>query len=262
MSLPEEPLSPQCPSALQAVVGGLELSVAFAQQGDRERVLEAARLLGWGSEGLQEDSEGWAHGAGAVAVTVSTPRLWLPLHCLLLPGQAQLHEGTHCYLRYKLYDQEPTCTWLRRPELSGDTESVTVSFRKPSKVTLRKSQGLLWFFREEKLEIQVWWAYGKENEVDRPLDTDRLIGSAYVDLAALAERSRRTLSVSGESLNAGSHPIAPCWQFNVLPSLGTLNKMFRGWFCPAQSPRVVRVGMDLWRSPSPSPCPGRVTCSR
>ncbi|NXL15993.1 C2CD3 protein, partial [Setophaga kirtlandii] len=77
------------------------------------------------------------------------------------------------------------------------TESVTVSFRKPSKVTLRRSQGLLWFFREEKLEIQVWWAYGKENEVDRPLDTDHLIGSAYVDLAALAEGSRRTLSVSG-----------------------------------------------------------------
>ncbi|NWT76924.1 C2CD3 protein, partial [Prunella himalayana] len=76
-------------------------------------------------------------------------------------------------------------------------ENVTVSFRKPSKVTLRRSQGLLWFFREEKLEIQVWWAYGKENEVERPLDTDRLIGSAYVDLAALAERSRRTLSVSG-----------------------------------------------------------------
>ncbi|NXR94751.1 C2CD3 protein, partial [Hypocryptadius cinnamomeus] len=76
-------------------------------------------------------------------------------------------------------------------------ENVTVSFRKPNKVTLRRSQGLLWFFREEKLEIQVWLAYGKENEVERPLDTDRLVGSAYVDLAALAERSRRTLSVSG-----------------------------------------------------------------
>ncbi|NWV27407.1 C2CD3 protein, partial [Origma solitaria] len=76
-------------------------------------------------------------------------------------------------------------------------ENVTVTFRKPSKVTLRRSQGLLWFLREEKLEIQVWWAYGKESEVERPLDTDRLIGSAYVNLAALAERSRRAVSVSG-----------------------------------------------------------------
>ncbi|NXU29346.1 C2CD3 protein, partial [Thalassarche chlororhynchos] len=77
------------------------------------------------------------------------------------------------------------------------TKNVTVNFKKPNKMTLRRSQGLLWFFREEKLEIQVWWAYGKENDVERPLDTDRLIGSAYVDLAALAERSRTTLSVSG-----------------------------------------------------------------
>uniref|UniRef100_A0A8C9UFR2 C2 domain containing 3 centriole elongation regulator n=1 Tax=Serinus canaria TaxID=9135 RepID=A0A8C9UFR2_SERCA len=197
VTLSEEPLPPACTNSLQAVVGGLELSVAFAHQGDRERVLEAARLLGWGSEELQEDSQDWEQSASPVAVTISTPRVWLPLHCVLLSGQTHLHRSTHCYLRYKLYNQEPTWTWLRRPELSDDTESVTVSFRKPSKVTLRRSQGLLWFFREEKLEIQVWWAYGKENEVQRPLDTDRLIGSAYVDLAALAERSRRTLSVSG-----------------------------------------------------------------
>ncbi|XP_074386293.1 C2 domain-containing protein 3 isoform X4 [Zonotrichia albicollis] len=194
VTLSEAPLSPQCPSALQAVVGGLELSVAFAHQGDRERVLEAARLLGWSGEGPREDRE---RGAGPVAVTVSTPRLWLPLRCVLLPGQAHLHESTRCYLRYKLYNQEPTCTWLRRPELSHDMESVTVSFGKASTVTLGRSQGLLWFFREERLEIQVWCAYGKDNEVERPLDTDRLIGSAYVDLAALAEGSRRALSVSG-----------------------------------------------------------------
>ncbi|CAN8194628.1 unnamed protein product [Coccothraustes coccothraustes] len=197
VTLCEEPLPPHCTNALQAVVGGLELSVAFAHQGDRERVLEAARLLGWSSEEPHEDGQDWEQSASPVAVTISTPRVWLPLHCVLLAGQAHLPKSTHCYLRYRLYNLEPTWTWLRRPELGDDTESVTVSFRKPSKVTLRRSQGLLWFFREEKLEIQVWWAYGKESEVERPLDTDRLIGSAYVDLAALAERSRRTLSVSG-----------------------------------------------------------------
>ncbi|NWT21425.1 C2CD3 protein, partial [Vireo altiloquus] len=201
VTLPEDPLPLPCTNAMQAIVGGLELSVAFAHQGDRERVLEAAKLLGWSSEEMGEDSEdesgGWEQHAGPVTVTISTPRVWLPLHCLLLQGQTHLHGNTYCYLRYKLYSQEATRTWLKRPKLSDNAESVTVSFRKPSKVTLRRSQGLLWFFREEKLEIQVWWAYGKENEVERPLDTDRLIGSAYVDLAALAERSRRTLSVSG-----------------------------------------------------------------
>ncbi|NXQ32050.1 C2CD3 protein, partial [Alaudala cheleensis] len=201
VTLSEDALPARCTNALQAIVGGLELSVAFAQQGDRERVVEAARLLGWSSEEIQEDSEeeggDWEQDASPVAVTISTPRVWLPLHCVLLSGQTQLHRNTHCYLRYKLYNQEATCTWLKRPRLSDNAESVTVNFRKPSKVTLRRSQGLLWFFREEKLEIQVWWAYGKENEVERPLDTDRLIGSAYVSLAALAESPRRTLSVSG-----------------------------------------------------------------
>ncbi|NXB73353.1 C2CD3 protein, partial [Donacobius atricapilla] len=201
VTLPKDLVPPHCTNAMQAIVGGLELSVAFAHQGDRERVLEAAKLLGWSSEEIPEDSEDESgageQSAGPVAVTICTPRLWLPLGCLLLAGQTQLHQSTYCYLRYKLYDQEAIWTCLKRPKLSGDVGSVAVNFRKPSKVILRRSQGLLWFFREEKLEIQVWWAYGKENEVERPLDTDRLIGSAYVSLATLAERSRRTLSVSG-----------------------------------------------------------------
>ncbi|NWW21111.1 C2CD3 protein, partial [Falcunculus frontatus] len=201
VTLSKEQMPPHCTSSMQAVVGGLELSVAFTHQGGRERVLEAAKVLGWSSEEIHEDSEDesgdWERDASAVTVTISTPRVWLPLHCVLLEGQTQLHKSTHCYLRYKLYNQEATRTRLKRPKLSDDAENFTVNFRKPNKVTLRRSQGLLWFFREEKLEIQVWWAYGKEDEVERPLDTDRLIGSAYVDLAALAERSRRTLSVSG-----------------------------------------------------------------
>ncbi|NXD99990.1 C2CD3 protein, partial [Chaetorhynchus papuensis] len=201
VTLSEDPMPPQRTNAVQAIVGGLELSVTFAHQGDRERVLEAAKLLGWSSEEIHEDSEDesgdWEQNATPVTVTISTPRVWLPLHCVLLQGQTHLQKSTYCYLRYKLYNQEATRTWLKRPKLSDDAENVTVNFRKPNKVTLRRSQGLLWFFREEKLEIQVWWAYGKENEMERPLDTDRLIGSAYVDLAALAERSRRALSVSG-----------------------------------------------------------------
>ncbi|NXA15964.1 C2CD3 protein, partial [Sapayoa aenigma] len=201
VTLSEDSMTPHCTNITQAVVGGLELSVTFAHQGDRERVLEAAKLLGWSSEEIHgdstEESEDWEQRGSPVAVTISTPRVWLPLHCVLLTGQTHLNKSTFCYLRYKLYNQEAAWTRPRRPKPSGDAENVTVSFRKPNEVTVRRSQGLLWFFREEKLEIQVWWAYGKGEEVGRPLDTDRLIGSAYVDLAALAQRPRRTLSVSG-----------------------------------------------------------------
>ncbi|XP_072707068.1 C2 domain-containing protein 3 isoform X4 [Ciconia boyciana] len=201
VTLPEDLMPSHCTNVMQAVVGGLELSVTFAHQDDRERVLEAAKLLGWNSEESHEDSmddsDEWEQSDNPATVTISTPRVWLPVHCVLLAGQTHLNKSTYCYLRYKLYNQEATWTLLRRPKLSDDTKNVTVNFKKLNKVTLRRSQGLLWFFREEKLEIQVWWAYGKENDVERPLDTDRLIGSAYVDLAALAERSRKPLSVSG-----------------------------------------------------------------
>ncbi|NXF55016.1 C2CD3 protein, partial [Oceanites oceanicus] len=201
VTLSEDVMPSRCTNVMQAIVGGLELSVTFAHPDDRERVLEAAKLLGWNSEESHEDSvdesdEG-EQSANPATVTISTPRVWLPVHCVLLAGQTYLNKSTYCYLRYKLYNQEATWTLLRRPKLSDDTKNVTVNFKKPNKVTLRRSQGLLWFFREEKLEIQVWWAYGKENDVERPLDTDRLIGSAYVDLAALAERSRTTVSISG-----------------------------------------------------------------
>uniref|UniRef100_A0A8C4UY56 C2 domain containing 3 centriole elongation regulator n=1 Tax=Falco tinnunculus TaxID=100819 RepID=A0A8C4UY56_FALTI len=201
VTLSEDLMPSHCTNIMQTIVGGLELSITFAHQDDRERVLEAAKLLGWNGEETHEDSvddsDEWEQSDSPVTVTVSTPRVWLPVHCVLLAGQTHLHESTYCYLRYKLYDQEATWTLLRRPKLSDDAKGVTVNFKKPNKVTLRRSQGLLWFFREEKLEIQVWWTYGKENDVGRPLDTDRLIGSAYVDLAALAEKSRTTLSVSG-----------------------------------------------------------------
>lgn len=206
VTLSEDLMPSHCTNVMQAIVGGLELSVTFAHQDDRERVLEAAKLLGWNGEESLEDSAGesdeWEQSADPVTVTISTPRVWLPVHCVLLAGQTHLNKSTYCYLRYKLYNQEATWTWLRRPKLSDDTKNVTVTFKKPNKVTLRRSQGLLWFFREERLEIQVWWAYGKENDVERPLDTDRLIGSAYVDLAELAERSRTTLSVSGKFLKS------------------------------------------------------------
>ncbi|XP_068786907.1 C2 domain-containing protein 3 isoform X3 [Struthio camelus] len=201
VTLSEDLVPSRCTNVIQTVVGGLELSVTFAHHNDRERVLEAAKLLGWNSEENHEDSmddsDEWEQGENPAIVTISTPRVWLPVHCVLLAGQTHLNKSTYCYLRYKLYNQEAMWTLLRRPTLSDDKKNVTVTFKKPNRVTLRRSQGLRWFFREEKLEIQVWWAYGKENDVERPLDTDRLIGSAYVDLTALAERSRKTLSVSG-----------------------------------------------------------------
>ncbi|XP_058041749.1 C2 domain-containing protein 3 isoform X2 [Ahaetulla prasina] len=201
--LPEDLSASRRANVTQSVVGGLEISVAFVHPGDRERVLEAANRLGWNweetySEDPWEDSESESQTPSTpLRVTVSTPRLWLPLQSVLLAGEAHLNKSVYCYLRYKLYDQEATWSSLKRPKFTEGEKQGMVMFKKPNRTELRLSPALFWYFREEKLELQVWRAYGKDGDVERPLDTDRLIGSAYVDLAPLADSSRTEKTISG-----------------------------------------------------------------
>nr|XP_008538390.1 PREDICTED: C2 domain-containing protein 3-like [Equus przewalskii] len=180
---------------MQKIVGGLELSVSFTHPGDRDRVLEAAELLGWSFENNLKDLVKMDETEPAT-VTVSTPRLWLPIHCVLFAGQEHIHKNTYCYLRYKLYDHEGFWTPLKKPKESTNKKQVMVTFKASKRAEVTRGPSLLWYFREERLEIQVWRAFGNDS-VERPHQTDSWIGSAYVDLARLGERSTRTLTVSG-----------------------------------------------------------------
>ncbi|KAM6172996.1 C2 domain-containing protein 3 isoform 3-T3 [Erethizon dorsatum] len=193
--LPENTGLPHGLELMQKVVGGLELSVSFTRPGDREQVLEAAELLGWSFEHnlkdlVKTDEEELA------TVTISTPRLWLPVHCVLLAGHKHIHKNTYCYLRYKLYDHEAFWTPLKKPKESANKNQVMVTFKASKRAEVTRGPSLLWYFREERLEIQVWRAYGSDS-MERPHQTDSWIGSAYVDLARLGEKSARTLTVSG-----------------------------------------------------------------
>ncbi|KAL7983137.1 hypothetical protein Chor_010479 [Crotalus horridus] len=77
-------------------------------------------------------------------------------------GQTHLNKSVYCYLRYKLYDQEAAWTSLRRPKTTEGEKHVTVTFKNPNHMELQSSPALCWYFREEKLELQVWRAYGKD----------------------------------------------------------------------------------------------------
>nr|XP_046150200.1 C2 domain-containing protein 3 isoform X1 [Oncorhynchus gorbuscha] len=189
-------------------VGGLDISINFAHHADRERVITAAQGLGWEvgreeeEEELPNEGDMWAETPRTVSLTMSMPRAWLPVHCLLLPGHSELQRSTYCYFRYKLYDGEAFCSQLRHPGLSvekgggGEEGLATVAFRGSRTVELRSSQPLLWYLREEKLEIQMWVAFGKDRR-PRPHDMDRLVGSAFVDLSSLAMMARHKLNLSG-----------------------------------------------------------------
>ncbi|XP_036114501.1 C2 domain-containing protein 3 isoform X6 [Molossus molossus] len=193
--LPEDGAMPHSLELMQKIVGGLELSVSFTHPGDRERVLEAAELLGWSFENNLKDLVKMDEEEPAT-VTISTPRLWLPIHCMLLAGQKHIHKNTYCYLRYKLYDHESFWTPLKKPKESINKKQVMVTFKASKRAEVTRGPSLLWYFREERLEIQVWRAYGNDS-VERPHHTDSWIGSAYVDLSRLGERTARTLTVSG-----------------------------------------------------------------
>nr|XP_055212750.1 C2 domain-containing protein 3 isoform X3 [Gorilla gorilla gorilla] len=193
--LPEDGGLPHGLELMQKIVGGLELSVSFTHRGDRERVLEAAEHLGWSFENSLKDFVRMDEGEPAT-VTISTPRLWLPIHCVLLAGHNHIHKNTYCYLRYKFYDHEAFWTPLKKPKESVNKKQFMVTFKASKRAEVTRGPSLLWYFREERLEIQVWRAYGNDS-VERPHQTDSWIGSAYVDLARLGERSARTLTVSG-----------------------------------------------------------------
>ncbi|KAM9318099.1 C2 domain-containing protein 3 isoform 3-T3 [Pholidichthys leucotaenia] len=182
------------------LVGGLELSVSFAHHSDRERVIKAALGLGWETTWTddvmmldeQEDS------MRRLSLTFSMPRAWMPIHCLLLPGHTELQRSTYCYFRYKFYDRDAFCSQMKHPhvEEGGEAGQATVSFEGSRTVELRNTQPLMWYLREEKLEVQVWVAF-KKDRTRRPSDTDRLIGSAFVDLFSLLKMSKQKQSLSG-----------------------------------------------------------------
>uniref|UniRef100_A0A3B4ZL74 C2 domain containing 3 centriole elongation regulator n=1 Tax=Stegastes partitus TaxID=144197 RepID=A0A3B4ZL74_9TELE len=184
------------------LVGGLELSVCFAHHSDRERVIKAAQGLGWEmphkDSALQDDEENWEESLSKLSFTLSMPRVWIPVHCLLLPGHSELQRSTYCYFRYKFYDQEAFCSQMKHPCVveGGEEDQATVSFEGSRSVELRSTQPLTWYLREERLEVQVWVAF-KKDKARRPSDTDRLVGSAFVDLSSLAKTPKQKLTLSG-----------------------------------------------------------------
>ncbi|CAI5693179.1 unnamed protein product [Oreochromis niloticus] len=185
------------------LVGGLEVSISFAHHSDRERVIKAAQGLGWentltDSSMMQDEEELFEESMKKLSLTFTMPRVWLPLHCLLLPGHSELQRSTYCYIRYKFYDRDAFCSHLKHPSADegAEEDQATVSFEGSRTVELRRTQPLMWYLREEKLEVQVWVAF-KKNKTRRPSDTDRLVGSAFVDLSSLAKTSKQKLTLSG-----------------------------------------------------------------
>lgn len=185
------------PQDQHTLVGGLEISVTFAHHSDKERVIKAAQGLSWeiSQNEMLVDEEALGEGRRRMSVTFAMPRAWIPVHCLLLPGLNELERSTYCYFRYKFYDQDAFCSQMRHPAVEEGSRA-TVAFQESRTVELKGTQPLMWYLREEKLEVQVWVAFTKD-KAQRPRDTDRLVGSAFVDLSPLTKTPSRKPTLSG-----------------------------------------------------------------
>lgn len=186
------------PQHQHILVGGLQISISFAHPSDRERVIKAARDLGWEPPHRDHDEERWEDSRRKLSLTFSVPKAWLPVHCLLLPGLCELQRPTYCYYRLKFFDLDAFCSGLKHPRVEEDGlgSQATVSFEGSRTVGLRLTQALMWYLREEKLEVQLWVTFNKNRTV-RPSDSDRLVGSAFVDLSSLAQTLKQKLTLSG-----------------------------------------------------------------
>ncbi|XP_046560040.1 C2 domain-containing protein 3-like [Haliotis rubra] len=188
---------------LQQVGGGLELSIRFAHQEDREKVIHAGRSVGWSPTLLGlEDEEDWetedeaSHGQ-CNQLTISVQDVCFPLQNALLTGHTQLEPSAKCYIRYKFYDKGAVSTKLSVLQQNEDA-SVSTTFRHKHCFLVPRSSPFHWYLREERLEVQVWVSYvsGRDKQ-SRPHHRDKLVGSAYIELGSLADTSRKQHRLSG-----------------------------------------------------------------
>ncbi|KAK7097644.1 C2 domain-containing protein 3-like [Littorina saxatilis] len=181
------------------MVGGLELSLHFSHSSDRQRVIEAARSVGWCPIDPTVEQDDWQEEETGQQqqhqVMVNVDKVSVPVSRVLLSGQTSLDPSARCYIRYKFYDRAAVVSRTARLQGEGDRLHAGVHHRHT--MVLPHSAPFHWYLREEHLELQVWVTYGSKEKGQRPQQRDKLIGTAYVDLLPLADSRRRQHRISG-----------------------------------------------------------------
>ncbi|KAK3584373.1 hypothetical protein CHS0354_001298 [Potamilus streckersoni] len=186
---------------LERVGGGLELSIKFAHYDDHERVIHAARSIGWSPVDLDVEEEAWQsedESSGKFyQVSIRMDHLTFPLHNALIAGHNTLDKTTQCYLRYKFYDKAAVVT--RPVPVSVNSAGYIVAQPKHRhQIQVADSSPFKWYLREERMEVQIWVSYGQQKEGEqRPKHRDKLIGSTYINLDILNDSKQKTHRISG-----------------------------------------------------------------
>ena len=84
------------------------------------------------------------------------------------------------------------CSALRKLRIFDDQKSVC-DLKHTQCFDATESASLVWYIREELLEVQVWLSpktdsQGREGRSDLPRKRDRLVGATFIDISPLLEQ--------------------------------------------------------------------------
>ncbi|KAK3784713.1 hypothetical protein RRG08_032166 [Elysia crispata] len=189
----------QAESSLDQAIGGLELTVKFSHQDDRDRAIKAARNIGWSSFDISPEQIDWHEEDDSTkshSITIVIDHVSFPTELALIKGDTTVNKAARCYIRYKFYDKAAVVTKSGRLKISGEGLLIsTLSHRKD--FSLPHTAPLQWYLREERLEIQAWLTFGREQDLRRSRQRDKWLGSCYIDLESLTGARRGRQRVSG-----------------------------------------------------------------
>lgn len=177
--------------------GGLEIVVRFAQQDDRNRVIEAAKSVGWIRNDIAFDLPLDNDSNTNYLFHIGVEKLQFPMHLALKLGSKQLDPNTRCFIRFKFFDREPVVTKCRQLERSVDESFLKCSFKFTKEHLLYRTASLLWYLNEEKLEVQVWITTDDDLDKKEPSERDKMIGSVFVNMESFNDQTRKEHRISG-----------------------------------------------------------------
>ncbi len=135
---------------------------------------------------------------------------------------------------------------------------VEAELEHKKRLAVRSCAPLSWYLSEERLELQLWVTFSPDDPgPERPCNRDKLIGSAYLDLASLADSRRRQHRVRSVACHseAGCPFVISSWRCSVVIMCPGINNCVSESFCMQWCVSTVQArSCQFGRSVCESPC--------
>lgn len=185
----QEYLSPEY--GLENVVGGLEVGLKLSRGiDDWRRIIEIGRANGWEPseevEQVELDFEEEFTGQ-EYSFTFKVNHMTFPIN------KEESDHKLHVYVKLRFFNSPPYFSHLWKIQVNS-YGYATVDANLQKEFRVESSRSLNWYLREEQLEVQLWCTKEPRSVKERPIQKDKLIGSAFIDLLQI-KKSRKISGV-------------------------------------------------------------------